>query len=54
MANEGQKGHQRQELQKIINFIDIQCKIVYKWECNAKKVGYNQTTISTVSDPALK
>ena len=34
MANEGQKGHQRPELQKIFDFIDIQCKIIHKWECN--------------------
>ena len=31
------KGHQRPELQKIIDFINIQCKIINKWECNTKK-----------------
>ena len=31
------KGHQRPELQKIIDFIKIQCKIINKWEYNTKK-----------------
>jgi len=31
------KGHQRPEPQKIIDFINIQCKIINKWECNTKK-----------------
>ena len=31
------KGHQRPEHQKIIDFINIQCKIINKWECNTKK-----------------
>ena len=41
-ANEGQKGHQRPELQKIIDFINIQCKIINKWECNTKKVCFSK------------
>jgi hypothetical protein len=31
------KGHQRPELQKIIGFINIQCKNINKWECITKK-----------------
>ena len=31
------KGHQRPKLQKIIDFINIQCKIVNKWEGNTDK-----------------
>jgi hypothetical protein len=33
------KGHQRPELQNIIDFINIQCKIINKWECNTVKLG---------------
>ena len=31
------KDHQRPDLQKIIDFIKIPCKIIIKWECNTKK-----------------
>ena len=31
------KGHQRTELQKIIDFINNQCKIINKLECDTKK-----------------
>ena len=31
------KGHQWSDLQKIIDFINIPCKIINKWECNTKK-----------------
>ena len=34
------KVHQRPELQKIIDFMDIQCKIINKWECNTKKPSF--------------
>ena len=30
-------GHQRPILQKIIDFINIQCKIINKWEGNTEK-----------------
>jgi hypothetical protein len=33
------KGHQRPELQKINDFINIQCKIINKWECCFSKIG---------------
>ncbi len=35
------KGHQRPELQKLIDFINIQCKIINKWECNTKKICFH-------------
>ena len=31
------KGHQRPKLPKIIDFINNQCKIINKWECDTKK-----------------
>ena len=31
------KGHQRPKLQKIIDFINIKCKIINKWEGNTEK-----------------
>jgi hypothetical protein len=33
---------QRPELQKIIDFINIQCKIINKWECNTNKSCFSQ------------
>ena len=32
------KGHQRPKLQKIIDFINNQCKIIYKCQYNTKKM----------------
>ena len=36
------KGHQRPELQKIIDFINIQCKIINKWECKLRKSCFSK------------
>ena len=36
------KGHQRPELQKIIDFMDIQCKIINKWEFNTRKLCFSK------------
>ena len=33
------KGHKRPKLPKIIDFINNQCKIINKWECDTKKKG---------------
>ena len=36
------KGHQRPELEKIIDLMDIQCKIINKYECNTKKICFSK------------
>ena len=57
------KDHQRPELQKVIDFINIQCKIINKWKCNTKKNNsayslvprlYETIEFSSTSFPKLK
>ena len=36
------KGHQRPEHQKIMDFMDIQCKIINKWGFNARKLCFSK------------
>ena len=39
-TKKAKKGHQRPKLQKIIDFMDIQCKIINKWDCNTMKICF--------------